>query len=246
MARNLRLTGVFLPSAADFTQRTADFGRPVRGGLGLGDYRATVELFVTIPRPHGVETRRLIRYPSPSGRPCTISCGPSFFSWKNDMLARMRDRRQVADHGRICALGFDLAVEPPQISCRENTEIEKGGLSCVSVSSHYWPGPGCLGLRLAETPCPSRRCWAPGPGRARRRCSMAASARARLWVRRAMSPIARPIRAVAADLKTSARQARTRNDFDRTTGAPCAGGLFDVAPAGAGTGRRDTACSRRS
>lgn len=246
MVQKMRPTGVFLPRAADFTQRTADFGRPVRGSLGLGDYRATVELFVTMPRPHGVETRRLIRYPSPSGRPCTISCGPSFFLLKNNMLARFRRRRQVADHGRISALGFDLAVEPPQIFGREKPKIEKGGLSCVSVSSHYWQGPDCLGLRPVETPCPSRRCWAPGPGRARRRCSMAASARARLSVRRAMSPIARPIRAVAADLKISAPDARIRNDFDRTTGAPCAGGLFDVAPTGAGTGRRDTVCSRRS
>lgn len=238
--------GIFSPTAAENTQRPANLRRERMTGLGYRADDARVAVFVTLPLPHGAKTRRLNCYPSPHGRLCTDLCESSiFFSYASDLCC-VRPARSAADQGRTRGVGFDAARELPLDSGQIEPETPQGRYTCDSVSSRSWQVLGCWALRPAAKACPSRRFWAPVPGRAQRRCSTVASARARLWARRAMSPIARPIRAAAADPRGFAPRARRQTNCFKAIGASCAGGFFDVTPKGGRTGRRDDRCSRKS
>ena len=239
-------TGMFLPITAENTQFAAAFVRKRKPDLGRGADRAKNRGFVTMPFPHRAKTRRLNCYPSPDGRLCTDLCGPSIFSMRDNALGGGCHARRVADHGRIRGVFFDARDALPHVFRQSIPETTQGKDTCDSVLSQSSRGWGCLALRPAAKAFPSRRFWARGPGQAQRRCLTVASARARLWARRAMSPIARPIRGAAAELSRVAPHTRKQSNFYKAIGASCAGGFFDMASKRGGTGRRDDRCSRKS
>src|SRR6056297_829678 len=201
-------TGIFSLRPGENTRIAAALLVDRMAGLGCGTDDARVTVFVTMPLPHGAKTRRLNCYPSPDGRPCTDLCVPSIFSMFDNALCGGCHARRVADHGRIRSVYFDARDALPHDFWQTIPETTKGRYTCDSVSSRFWQVLGCWALRPAAKACPSRRFWVRGPGQAQRRCSTAASARARLSARRVMSPIARPIRAAAAELSRLAHLAR--------------------------------------
>lgn len=201
-------TGIFSPKLAENTQIAAALLMDRGAGLGCGTDDAKVTVFVTMPFPHGAKTRRLNCYPSPDGRLCTDLCGPSIFSLYSNGMRGAPHARRVADYGRAHGVCFDAGDGLPHVFQQTTLDTTQGRYTCDSVLSRSWQVWGFWALRPAAKAFPSRRFWAPVPGRAQRRCSMAASARARLWERPGTSPIARPIRAAAAELSRPAHVGR--------------------------------------
>lgn len=201
-------TGIFSPRRGGNTQVAAAFRMERVTVLACGADDATVELFVMMPFPHGAETRRLNCYPSPDGRSCTLSCRPSIFSCKFGILQSNVHARKAAEHGHSHGVCFDASDRLSQVFQTTTLETQQGRDTCDSDLSRSWRVWGFGALRPAAKVCLSRRFWGPARGRARRRCSMAASVPARLWVRRATWPIARPIRAAVAELSRPAHPVR--------------------------------------
>ena len=234
-----RRSGAFLPSRRAFTRKSADHCVRGREGLALAASTDTV-IGVVEARPQGAWTCRPIRYPSPDGRRCAVVRNPPVFSV---LSAPYRFRRGTAHGMPRIGLGFDAGSVLSQSESRFATAEWRGPQTCIDC---FYGVPRLLGwrpLRAAAKACRNRPFWGQAPAPARRPCSVAALPRARLSVRLAMSRIARPIPAAAAEFF---RARPARDDTTMTIGAPCAGGLFIAGGYLPETGGRDETCSRRS
>lgn len=234
-----RRSGAFLPSRRAFTRNMADHRVAERRGLASAASRDTVTGVVEA-RPQGAWTLCPIRYPSPVGRLCAMRRkSPVFPVCSMSCLLRRGSAHGMARSG----LGFDAGRALSHSRGWFATAQWRGQNTCTDCFYGVPRLSVWSGLRPAVKVCLNRRFWAPVPAPAPRPFSMVASPRARLSVRPATWPIARPIQAAAAEFT---RAVTARDDTTMTTGAPCAGGLFIAGVSAPETGGRDEICSRRS
>src|SRR6056297_4258639 len=231
--------GAFLPSLRRFTRNMADSRASERPGLAFAGATDTVILVVE-PRPQGAWTLGPIRYPSPVGRRCAMRRKPPVFPTSS---VSCRFRRGSAHYAGQSSLRFDARRGLSHSESRFATAEWRGRETCRDCFYEVLRLSGWQCLPAVAKACPSRRFWGLAQERAPQRCSMAASRPAHLSGRLATSPIARPIRAAAAEFT---RALRARDVTTMTTGAPCAGGLFIAGSYRPETGGRDEICSRRS
>ncbi len=236
--------GIIPPNGCANTRNTADAVAVRVMRLDRPDFACSIKGVVAVP-PQWTETHSLIRYPSPYGRSCTLRYRPPFFRQRERLVAR---RRRVAHRIGRGAIGFDLV---PGMALNRAITKEKqirGLIRCNSNQNSACALRPFLASPLVATPSVSKPLSARGRGPAQRPLSAAASPRAPLSARRAMSPIARPSRNAASTvsraLTGAAIRTGTTGAFGRTGGFFVANSVRSVARPM--TDRGDEICSRRS
>lgn len=236
--------GVFLPKSCMNTRNTADavVARVMR--LDRPEFACSIKGVVAVP-PQWTETHSLIRYPSPYGRSCALRYRPPIFLRPEAAAA---DRRRAAHRFAARSICFDPGAGMALNRAIINEKQTRGYLLCVSDPNSCWPSRPVPVFRPVATPLASRPLSVRGRGPARRSSSAATSPRARWSVRRATSPIARPIRTAASRyfrvLTGATVQTETTGAFGRAGGFLFVNSVRDAARPK--TDRGDEICSRRS